>query len=70
MMGEFSAHSQTDMTAFLKAWKDGGFGWTYWKWSKATSTRSDHLGNVVYESDTIAKTEALKWLLSSYNTIY
>ncbi len=70
MIGEFSAHSQADMNAFLKAWKDAGFGWTYWKWSKATGTRPDHLGNVVYESGTVPKTEALKYLLNSYNTIY
>jgi hypothetical protein len=70
MIGEFSAHSQADMNAFLKAWKEAGFGWTYWKWSKATGTRPDHLGNVVYESGTVPKTEALKYLLNSYGTIY
>ncbi|HEY8139767.1 MAG TPA: cellulase family glycosylhydrolase [Nitrososphaera sp.] len=70
MIGEFSAHSQTDMNAFLKAWKDAGFGWTYWKWSRATGTGAGHLGNVVFESDTVAKTEALKQLLAAYNTVY
>jgi hypothetical protein len=70
MIGEFSAHSQTDMNAFLKAWKDSGFAWTYWKWTRATGTGAGHLGNVVYESDTVAKTQALKWLISSYNTVY
>jgi len=70
MIGEFSAHSQTDMNAFLKAWKDAGFGWTYWKWSKATSTGAGHLGNVVFESDTTAKTQALKHLLGAYNKVY
>jgi hypothetical protein len=70
MIGEFSAHSQDDMNAFLKAWKDSGFGWTYWKWSKATGTGDGHLGNVVYESDTVPKTETLKQLLSAYNTVY
>jgi hypothetical protein len=70
MIGEFSAHTQTDMNAFLKAWKDAGFGWTYWKWSRATGTGADHLGNVVFESDTVPKTEALKQLISAYNTVY
>lgn len=70
MIGEFSAHTQPDMDAFLKGWKDAGFGWTYWKWSRATGTGEDHLGNVVYESDSVAKTEALKMLLASYAKIY
>jgi hypothetical protein len=70
MIGEFSAHNQADMNAFLKAWKGAGFGWTYWKWSKATGTGAGHLGNVVFESDTVPKTEALKQLLAAYNTVY
>jgi hypothetical protein len=70
MIGEFSAHNQADMNAFLKAWKDAGFAWTYWKWSRATGTGAGHLGNVVFESDTVPKTEALKQLLAAYNTVY
>ena len=70
MIGEFSAHSQTDMTSFIKAWEQHGFAWTYWKWSRATGTGAGHLGNVVYESDSVAKTQALKMLLNSFNAVY
>jgi hypothetical protein len=70
MIGEFSAHSQADMTGFLKVWEQHGFGWTYWKWSRATGAGAGHLGNVVFESDSVAKTQALKWLLASYNAVY
>ena len=70
LIGEFSAHTQADMTSFLKVWKKYGFAWTYWKWSAVTTTGSDNLGNVIYESDTVPKTEALKWLLASFDTVY
>ena len=71
MLGEFSAKTQDEMTTFLKAWKDAGFGWTYWKWSSSTTTAGgDLLGNVLYDSDNTAPTTHLKYMINSLKAVY
>ncbi len=71
MIGEFSAATQADANAFLKAFKSKGFAWTYWRWtSEVVSPSGTSLGNVVYDSDTTQPTRYLNILVKARDTVY
>ena len=67
MVGEWGADTQTETDTYVKAFKEKGFGWTYYSW-KISVDRGD--GNKLYDSTTTDPTLALKQLASSISRIY
>ena len=67
LVKEWSADTKSEAVAFLKAFKANGFGWTYQSWFKG---KSGGLGESLYQSDTVPRTEALKILVAAMNEVY
>jgi cellulase (glycosyl hydrolase family 5) len=67
LVGEWSADTASETDTYLKAFKDNGFGWTYYAW-KPTQSRGG--GNSLYDSPTVDPTEALRQLKYSINKTY
>ena len=61
---------QEEVDIFVGAFKDAGFGWTYYKWSASKTTDGDHLGNVLYESFRTPKTIYLEYLVNAIQEFY
>jgi hypothetical protein len=62
LMGEWSGDTQEEVDVFVTAFRDAGFGWTYYKWAPSKSVAGDHLGNIIYESKSSPKTIYLEQL--------
>ncbi|HKU50623.1 MAG TPA: cellulase family glycosylhydrolase, partial [Nitrososphaera sp.] len=69
LLGEWSGESQEEIDAFVNALDDAGFGWTYYKWAPSKSSGDDHLGNVLYESDSSPKTSYLEFLTNAVQNL-
>lgn len=67
LMGEWGADSQSDAVTFMKAFKANNFGWTAHSWKQ---TASGGLGSSIFESSTVAKTQALKIIVAAMDTVY
>ena len=67
LIGEWGAETQSDAVVFMKEFKDNGFGWTAHSWKKSAS---GGLGSSLYESATVAKTQALKIIIAAMATVY
>lgn len=70
LLGEWSGGSQDEIDSFVSAFKDSGFGWSYYKWAPAKSSGDDHLGNVIYESDSNPKTTYLQFLDNAIKVLF
>ncbi|MCI0563705.1 MAG: cellulase family glycosylhydrolase [Nitrososphaera sp.] len=70
MIGEWSAETQEEVDSFVFAFRDAGFAWTYYKWSAAKTSGGDHLGNVLYDSDSSPPTLYLEYLTNSLDAAY
>ena len=69
LMGEWSGDTQEEVDAFVSAFKDAGFGWTYYKWAPSKSVAGDHLGNIIYESRSSPKTIYLEQLADAIDRL-
>jgi hypothetical protein len=67
LVGEWGADTSAETDAYLKEFKERGFGWTYYAW-KPTQSRGG--GSSLYDSPTADPTEALRQLTSSISRIY
>jgi hypothetical protein len=70
LLGEWSGETQEEVDIFVSAFKDAGFGWTYYKWSASKTTDGDHLGNVLYESFRTPETIYLEYLVNAIQEFY
>ncbi len=66
LMGEWSADTQSDTDTYVRAFKENGFGWTYYAW-KPTQSRGG--GSTLYDSSSTDPTQALKQLAASIEKI-
>jgi hypothetical protein len=67
LVGEWGADTTAEVDAYLKAFEERGFGWTYYAW-KHTQSRGG--GSSLYDSPTTDPTEALRQLVSSISRVY
>jgi len=67
LIGETAADTQAEHEQLLTAFKENGFGWTFWSWKPTASTG---LGRTYYESDTVEATDVLKDLVAAMANIY
>ncbi len=67
LIGEWSSETQAESDAYLSAFKENGFAWTYYAW-KPTASRGE--GSSLYESSSGEDTTALYQLTNSINKIY
>jgi aryl-phospho-beta-D-glucosidase BglC (GH1 family) len=65
-IGEWSADTKSEAVAFLKVFKDYGFGWSYMSWKKGAKG----LGGALYDSDKTAPTQDLADLKAAMNLVY
>jgi aryl-phospho-beta-D-glucosidase BglC (GH1 family) len=70
LLGEWSGESQSEVNTFVSEFKDAGFGWTYYKWASSKTAGGDHLGNVIYESNSSPKTPYLEFLNNAIEAFY
>jgi hypothetical protein len=67
LIGEWGADTQSDAVVFMNEFKDNNFGWTAHSWKKSSS---GGLGSSLYESATVAKTQALKIITAAMGIVY
>lgn len=67
LVSEWAADNYNEALAFMKAFKANGFGWTAHSW---TTQQSGGLGMTLFQSDTVPRTPALKYMVSAKNTVY
>lgn len=67
LVGEWSARTQEDNDMYLKAFKDNGFGWTYFSWRP---TESQGRGVSLYDALWTPSTEGLRQLSVSLDRVY
>jgi len=70
MIGEWSADSQEEMNAFVFAFRDAGFAWTYQKWASSENSNAGNLGNVIYDSNSSPPTVFLEYLANAIDAAY
>jgi hypothetical protein len=63
---EWAADNQSEAATFLKAFKNNGFGWSYYAWRKSTGG----LGGTLYDSDSTSPTQDLKDLKAAMANVY
>ncbi len=63
---EWAADDKYEATAFVKAFKDKTFGWSYHSWKK----KATGLGGALYDSDTTPPTPDLLDLKAALSTVY
>ena len=62
LIGEWSASTQEESDAYLRAFKENGFGWTYYSWRP---TESRGLGVSLYDTTWTPMTIGLRQLVHS-----
>jgi arabinogalactan endo-1,4-beta-galactosidase len=67
LVGEWSASTQEDSDAYLKAFKQNGFGWTYYSWRPIESRG---LGVSLYDTTWTQSTDGLRQLSDSIEKTY
>jgi hypothetical protein len=67
LVGEWSASSQDESDAYLKSFKENGFGWTYYSWRPIESRG---LGVSLYDTTWTPATDGLKQLTNSIEKTY
>ncbi|MGI0015571.1 MAG: glycoside hydrolase family 5 protein, partial [Nitrososphaera sp.] len=66
-IGEWAADTQEDTNTYVKEFKDRQFGWTYYAWRPTIGRGA---GNMLYESDAVAPTIYLEYLVNAMQTVY
>jgi arabinogalactan endo-1,4-beta-galactosidase len=67
LVGEWSASTQEETDAYLRAFKQNGFGWTYYSWRPIESRG---LGVSLYDTTWTPSTDGLRQLASSIEKVY
>lgn len=67
LVGEWSATSQDESDAYLKAFKENGFGWTYYSWRPIESRG---LGVSLYDTTWTSATDGLQQLTESIDKTF
>jgi arabinogalactan endo-1,4-beta-galactosidase len=67
LVGEWSASTQEESDAYLRAFKENGFGWTYYSWRPIESRG---LGVSLYDTTWTPATDGLKQLTASIEKTY
>jgi hypothetical protein len=70
LLGEWSGETQAEVDTFVSTFEQAGFGWTYYKWASSKTAGGDHLGNVIYQSNSSPKTTYLEYLSNAIEDFY
>jgi hypothetical protein len=70
LLGEWSGETQAEVDTFVDAVEQADFGWTYYKWASSKTAGGDHLGNVIYQSNSSPKTVYLEQLSNAIEEFY